>query len=141
MQSKGKLPPHDGKELELLFSGEKKVALFPNEELPLEFFPYFESGRLLIKQRQFLSRKGHSIDISLIYVKGETLKMLALENSIEQSLQQGYEEQIERRIGELLGWLFSSRYRLLYCTFKAIGFAMIPFVMLAIVVLVIIKLA
>lgn len=80
------------------------MAFFPNTELPLEFFPYFESGRLLIKQRQFLSRKGHSIDISLIYVEGETLKILAVENSIEKSLQQGYVEQIERRIGELLGY-------------------------------------
>lgn len=101
---KGKLAPRDGKELELLFSGEKKVAFFPNEELPLEFFPYFESGRLLMKQRQFLSRKGHLIDISLIYVDGERSKMLALENSIEQSLQQDYVEHIERRIGELLGY-------------------------------------
>ena len=78
------LGPHEGRELELLLSGEKPIAFF-YEGLPDEFLPYLESGILKSRTKTTTTRLPNiQIENILIY------KDVAIE--------------LERRTGQLLGY-------------------------------------
>ena len=61
------LGPHEGRELELLLSGEKPIAFF-YEGLPDEFLPYLESGILKSRTKTTTTRLPNiQIENILIY--------------------------------------------------------------------------
>ena len=101
------LGPHEGRELELLLSGEKPIAFF-YEGIPDEFLPYLESGILKSRIKMTTTRIPNiQIENVLIYKNVAIEQVDELMAVIEQSLNQpkaGFVPELERRIGQLLGY-------------------------------------
>jgi hypothetical protein len=101
------LGPHEGRELELLLSGEKPIAFF-YEGLPDEFLPYLESGILKSRTKTTTTRLPNiQIENILIYKDVAIEQVDELISVIELSLNQpkaGFVPELERRIGQLLGY-------------------------------------
>ena len=98
---------HEGRELELLLSGEKPIAFF-YEGLPDEFLPYLESGILKSRTKTTTTRLPNiQIENILIYKDVAIEQVDELISVIELSLNQpkaGFVPELERRIGQLLGY-------------------------------------
>lgn len=99
------LGPHEGRELELLLSGEKPIALF-YEEVPDEFLSHLNSGNLKKIMKTFPTQHANkTITFFLIYKNAPESHLNELLSILDQSLRQkGFQPTIERRIGQLLGY-------------------------------------
>jgi hypothetical protein len=101
------LGPHEGRELELLLSGEKPIAFF-YEGIPDEFLPYLESGILKSRTKATTTRIPNiQMENILIYKDVAIEQVDELISVIELSLNQpkaGFVPELERRIGQLLGY-------------------------------------
>ena len=101
------LGPHEGRELELLLSGEKPIAFF-YEGIPDEFLPYLESGILKSRTKTTTTRIPNiQMENILIYKDVAIEQVDKLISVIELSLNQpkaGFVPELERRIGQLLGY-------------------------------------
>lgn len=99
------LGPHEGRELELLLSGEKPIALF-YEEVPDEFLSHLNSDNLKKIMKTFpIQHANKTITFCLIYKNAPKPHLNELLSILEQSLlQKGFQPTIERRIGQLLGY-------------------------------------
>lgn len=95
--------PHEGKELELMLSGEKPLALyFSFYPIPEEFEPYLASGQLFRTDIcSIFNYQGKPYDYQIVshspddpnIQKLVTLKQL-----------NGFDDDVERTIGKLLGY-------------------------------------
>ena len=99
------LGPHEGRELELLLSGEKPIALF-YEEVPDEFLSHLNSDNLKKIMKTFPTQHANkTITFCLIYKNAPKSHLNELLSILEQSLlQKGFQPTIECRIGQLLGY-------------------------------------
>lgn len=102
------LGPHEHKELELMLANKKPLALFyTDSEIPEEFTPYLESGRLHCTQftHDFLF-KGEPRE-SVYYVISHapnTPNVQRLIEVIKMTFSVGFSTPLEREIGQLLGY-------------------------------------
>jgi len=100
----GKLGPHEGRELELLLSGEKPIAYF-YEILPIEFLKYLEQGTLFMLSKDIQTSLPFSI--MLIYKDSSLADLNELMICIETLFTEtDFEKciELERRVGQLLGY-------------------------------------
>lgn len=101
----GKIAPHEGIELELLLSGEKKVALFGKNEIPNDIFPYLNNLSLCLIQKEILTKRGISLQANIIF-KEENRESA---NELFQTLSNAYScenylKEFDIKIGELLSY-------------------------------------
>lgn len=97
--------PHEGRELELMLAGRKRVALFAKHELPTEFNEYVSNGKFESHTRLIETWRGIEVEAVAICVSSSSADALSLLDLVESSTKRnGYDFGIERRIGFLLGY-------------------------------------
>lgn len=97
--------PHEGRELELMLSGEKPLTLITaySPDLPAEFDPYIASGRLFrtngkVTHTASSGKRTYRMVISHTPDDPNISKLLTL------VMLNGFDPDIERAVGKLLGY-------------------------------------
>ncbi|MCP1660646.1 hypothetical protein [Neisseria perflava] len=95
----GVIGPHEGRELALMLSGSKHVALF--DSLPADFAPYLQQGKFHALEVPFpkFGFTGMIIFCPKSRQQAERLKSLLLD-----SVGRGFVVETEREIGRILGY-------------------------------------
>lgn len=104
MYENGKLGPHEGKEVELLLSGGKEVAVF------IEGLP--ETARMLCKKdelchfkKTITTHSGQSLELDFLYLPDYKVNACELYDLMKKSISSpGYDIALEKKIGVILGY-------------------------------------
>lgn len=103
----GKLGPHEGKELQLMLSHKKKIALFYTDaEPPDEFFPYINNGIFLLQTINLNSLQSDSLLTTYYLIFRQEHIELAEELALTliENYSTVFRPDLERKIGRLLGY-------------------------------------
>jgi hypothetical protein len=118
MKKPSMIGPHEGRELELMLSGQKKLAVFhdiiiPGQNIPegiipeQAFFPYVQAGTIIRTEEKITNKKtGDIIQNVLFTLPGEEWRastILWIKRDVFQN-QKRFDEAYDIIIGRLLGY-------------------------------------